>query len=431
MMPQLTSRSAAFFLLCDILDRKQTMDGAMRRLKSFEQLSDRDRHFAYLLVLTTLRRLGQTDALLDTFLSKPLPAKLHSLYHILRLGLVQACFLDVPAHAAVNETVALAQQQGFTHHRKLVNAILRRAQREAEALVRGQDAVRLNTPDWLWQRWCEHYGEKVTRNFCEAQLQPAPVDLTVKHDLENRAAKLNGALLPTGSIRLTDSPAIPSLPGFAEGEWWVQDTAASLPARLFDDIKGKRVADLCAAPGGKTAQLAAAGAEVTAIDRSASRLALLKENLERLQLTAEIIEADILKWQPDSPFDAILLDAPCSATGTIRRHPEILRNKTPKDVAGLSGIQEKMLAHAANLLKPGGTLVYCTCSLQPEEGEAQIARFLQSTPSFQLSPIDSSQVSGSAEFITREGFLRTLPSHYAESGGMDGFFAARLVKTGL
>jgi 16S rRNA (cytosine967-C5)-methyltransferase len=260
------------------------------------------------------------------------------------------------------------------------------------------------------------------------------LDLTVKSDAAQWASRLHGEVLSTGSVRTVLHGAVTMLPGFSEGQWWVQDAAAALPVRLFGDIKGKSIADLCAAPGGKTAQLAQSGAHVTALDRSPARVARLRENLTRLSLQAETVVADAVEWAgPPEGFDGILIDAPCTSTGTIRRHPDVAWLRQESDIAAMTVLQQRLLKKSVSLLKPGGTLVYCTCSLEPEEGEHAIAALLAAEPALRRVPIEASEVSGLSEIITTEGDLRTLPSHLPNAdpklGGLDGFFAARLVKS--
>jgi 16S rRNA (cytosine967-C5)-methyltransferase len=294
-----------------------------------------------------------------------------------------------------------------------------------------QDRVRLNVPEWLWRRWATTYGEDVARRIAEASLKEAPLDISAKADAQAWAERLGGRLLPTGSIRLAPGGRIEDPPGYAEGAWWVQDAAAALVTRVAGDVTGKAVADLCAAPGGKTASLAAAGAKVTAVDASASRLSRLRENLQRLHLAAEVVEADAATWSPGRTFDVVILDAPCTATGTIRRHPDILRLKEPNDIARMADLQRNMLAHAATLVAPGGTLVYSTCSLEPEEGAAQIEVFLaEHRQDFARVAITAQELGGETDWITPAGDLRTLPFHMAleprELAGMDGFYVARL-----
>jgi 16S rRNA (cytosine967-C5)-methyltransferase len=317
---------------------------------------------------------------------------------------------------------------------KLVNAVLRRVASEGEGIAASLDATRVNTPDWLWTRWADYWGEPRAHEIAASHLVEPPLDLTVKSDPELWAERLNGRVLSTGSVRLLPKGRIESLPGFDEGAWWVQDAAASLPARLLGDVAGKRVADLCAAPGGKTAQLALAGASVTAVDGSKTRLSLLAENLARLGLQAESVLADAATWQLGELFDAVLLDAPCSSTGTIRRHPDIPYIKSPKDIVALVALQGRLLDNAASLLKPGGRLVYSTCSLEPEEGKAQIAAFLVRNEAFSLEPVEPRELFGQTDWIEPSGCLRTFPYELKlespEWSGMDGFFATRLVRIG-
>jgi 16S rRNA (cytosine967-C5)-methyltransferase len=292
----------------------------------------------------------------------------------------------------------------------------------------------VNTPDWLWSRWVERWDEERTRAIAEAHLIEPPLDLTVKSEPHGWAEQLSGRVLSTGSVRLLPKGRIKQLPGFAEGAWWVQDTAASLPARLLGDVSGRRVADLCAAPGGKTAQLALAGASVVAVDTSKTRLLRLAENLARLDLAAELVLADATAWQPEERFDAVLLDAPCSSTGTIRRHPDIPYLKSPEDIQALAALQTRLLDNAASLLKPGGKLVYATCSLEAEEGEAQIAALLGCNDELKLDPIAPEEIAAEPDWIWPSGCLRTFPYGLKldtpEWSGMDGFFAARLVRHG-
>ena len=423
-------RHIAADVLEDILIRKKPFDQSFAGHPKLEGLTPRDRNFAYQLVMTTLRRLGQIDALLAQCLERPLPQKGAQARTILRLGICQICFLETAPHAAVDTSVDLAQSRNQGPYKKLINAVLRRIVREGVEKIGLQDGARLNTPDWLWQSWSDAYGETVCREIAKTHLDQPPLDITVKDDPHHWAKELGGQVLSTGTIRLAGGGATRDLPGFDEGAWWVQDAGAALPVILLGDIKDKSVADLCAAPGGKTAQLAALGARVTAVDRSAARLATLRHNLSRLNLSVDTVEADATKWRPTDQFDAVLVDAPCTATGTIRRHPDIMRLKTAKDVAGVAAIQSKLLNAASELVMPGGLLVFVTCSLQPEEGPSVIEAFLKSGAPFERLPIVASEVGGWAEAITESGDLRTLPSQLSEWGGMDGFFAARLASPG-
>ena len=427
--PPRDARAVAAHALGAILRRGRTLDQAFDAAAGLDALTSRDVAFSRLLLLTTLRRLGQIDAFLAGLMDHPLPARRGAVQDLLRLGVAQLAFLETPAHAAVASTVALAQGQRLAPYRGLVNAVLRRAARE-HAAIAALDAPRLNTPDWLWNSWAEAYGEAICRAIAEAHLGEPPLDLSLVSDAPERVTELCAALgarrLPGGSLRLRGAGDVTRLAGYETGEWWVQDAAAALPVRLLGPIAGKRVLEIGAAPGGKTAQLAAAGACVTALDRSAPRLARLRENLGRLRLEAEIVEADALDWCPPEPFDLVLLDAPCTATGTIRRHPDIPHLRTPADVDRLAGLQGRLLAHTAAMVAPGGLLVYVSCSLQPEECEQRVERFLASAPEFSRLPVRAGELEGLSEAVTTAGDLRTLPCHWADEGGMDGFYAARL-----
>ncbi len=427
--PGLAARAAALELLQAVLRRNRPLDEALAAHTGLAALEPRDRAFARLIVATTLRRLGRIDAVLAGLVERKLPSRAAMAEDILRLGVCQMLFLDTPAHAAVDTAVRLAVASGTTAQGGLVNAVLRRVAREGRERLASLPTSR-NLPDWLWRSWIRAYGEAAADAIAAAHLQEPPLDLSVKNEPESWAERLGAELLPTGTLRLSrrgeDERAIADLPGFAEGAWWVQDAAAALPARLLGPVAGVRVVDLCAAPGGKTAQLAAAGARVTAIDRSAARMARLKENLARLGLEAETIVADAATWQPPEPADAVLLDAPCSATGTIRRHPDIPWLKQESDLPRLTALQDRLLEAALAMTAPGGTLVYCVCSLQPEEGPERIAALLAGGAGVRRHPIAAEEIGGLAEAVTPEGDLRTLPCHWPERGGLDGFYACRL-----
>lgn len=423
-----TARHAALELIGAVLRRKRPLDDAIEENGSMHQLSGRDRAFARLLVATALRRLGQIDALIGLCLSTPLAPRAAVIHDILRLGVAQLLFLRTPPHAAVATSVDLAHSLGFLSHKGLVNAVLRRLSVEGAEHVGVQDAPRLNTPDWLWRSWSGSYGEDTARAIATAHLKEAPLDLTLREDAEGWCGRLQGTLLPTGTLRRPAGGSVAALPGYAEGAWWVQDAAAALPARLFGELAGREVVDLCAAPGGKSAQLASAGARVTAIDRSTRRLDRLIANFGRLSLPIEAVVADALAWRPPHPIDAVLLDAPCTTTGAIRRHPDVPYLKAPEDVARLSVVQENLLRAAIDMLQPGGVLVYCTCSLEPEEGPQRIEALLRTGAPVARAGIDPGEVGANPDWITAEGDLRTLPCHFAEFDGVDGFFCARLVK---
>ncbi len=399
---------------------------------ALDGLSSRDRAFVRLLVTTVLRRLGQVDAVIGHYLERPLPRKAAAGHDILRLGAAQLLFLKTPPHAAVDTAVEMMRARGFTPHLKLVNAVLRRMSREGAALVETQDAPRLNTPDWLWESWTAAYGEEMTRAIATVHLAEPPLDLSVADDPQAWAERLGGAVLPTGTVRLSKTARVTEIEGFAEGKWWVQDAASALPVRLLGNVAGKSVLDLCAAPGGKTLQLASGGAHVTALDRSRPRLARLEDNLSRMNLEAKIVCADAVTWRPQTPAQAVLLDAPCTATGGLRRHPDVARLKIPDDVSRLAALADRLLDAAVEMLAPGGRLVFCTCSLEPQEGPQRAAALLQRARGMKLAPIEPTEIEGVdgglSEAVTEEGYLRTLPCHLPGQGGMDGFFAARFEK---
>ena len=374
----------------------------------------------------TLRRLGQIDDVLAHFVDrKPKGTGLQ----ILRLMAAELLFEGTPPHAAVDLAVRLAQGgRGTARLSGLINAVGRRLAEQGAELTSGQDAGPMNMRGWLRERLIKDWGRETALGIAKAHLSPAPHDLTMRHpeDLKPLAQETGGTILPTGSLRLAGRPQISALPGYEQGAWWVQDAAAALPARLISSPEGKRVLDLCAAPGGKTMQLAAMGAEVTALDISDGRLMRLRENLKRTGLDARIVNTDALEWQPDQPFDAILLDAPCSATGTIRRHPDLPYRSSAKGLKSLTELQSRLLNRAASWVAPGGTLIFCTCSLFPAEGELQTKAFLERQADFRRQPIGTDEIP--PELVNRAGDMRTRPDHWADQGGLDGFFATRLVR---
>ena len=425
------TRALALRLIRAVLRLGRRLDEAMAENPGLARHSARDRAFVRLLCATVLRRLGQIDALIDHCLERPLKPKLAEIRDLLRLGTAQLLFLRTPAHAAISTTVALAESPRLAGHKGLINAVLRRLAREGPGLVAAQDAARLNTPPWLWRSWSAAYGEAAAGAVARAHLIEPPLDLTLKDAGGDWAARLGAQVLPTGSLRLAAGAGeVAKLPGYDSGAWWVQDAAATLPARLFGQIRGRRVIDLCAAPGGKTAELAAAGARVTAVEISPGRGARLRENLSRLDLAAQVVIADARVWRPARRAEAVLLDAPCSATGALRRHPDIARLKRRADIAPLTRLQDSLLAAALEMLAPGGLLVYAVCSLQPEEGPARIAALLGSGVPLRRVPVRCGEIGGLAEAISPAGDLRTLPCHLGDSGGMDGFYACRLRRDG-
>ena len=406
------TREAAFDLLSAVLDRRRSLEHALDALPA---MAPRDRAAAHRLAAATLRRLGTLDAVLEPFLKKAPPDPVR---HVLRLGAAGLLLLDTPPHAAVATAVALSRGRRLHAFSGLVNAVLRRVAEAGAAALAELDSPRLDTPAWLWASWGED-----ARTIALAHQHEAPLDLTLR---PGAALPEGGDPLPTGSVRFPPGTGVTPLPGFEQGAFWVQDAAAALPARLLAPRPGEQIADLCAAPGGKTAQLAAAGAQVTALERDAARLARLRDNLRHWHLQAETIEADATTWRPPAPFDAVLLDAPCSATGTIRRHPDVPYLKRPRDIRAMADAQDRLLTAAAAMLRPGGRLIYAVCSLQPEEGAPRVATAARA--GLCHDPFLPSELPGLPEAITSEGFLRTHPGLWPDRGGMDGFFAARLIR---
>ncbi len=419
-----TPRRLALDVLGRVFGDGRTFDEAFAGHSKLELLEPRDRAFARLLVTTVLRRRGQVDEAADRYMKKAPDPKVRN---ILRLGAAQLMFLGTPVHAAVGETVELAGGRA-KYAQGLVNAVLRRLANELTGIEKRQDAARLNLPDWLWKSWTKAYGEETTRAIAMAQLAEPPLDISVRDVPDLWAKKLEGRVLGPQSIRRPPGGGtqIEELPGFEQGAWWVQDVAATLPARLLGPLEGRHVIDLCAAPGGKTAQLVAAGAKVTSIEASEKRAERLRENLQRLKLNAEVIVADATEWRAPEPAVLALLDAPCTATGTIRRHPDIAWQKTPEDVTRMAELQEKLIRTTIDMLVPGGILIYAVCSLQPEEGEGLIKKVLKEGLPLARVPIAVDELFGLPVEVTDLGEVRTLPSHLTDQGAMDGFYIARL-----
>jgi 16S rRNA (cytosine967-C5)-methyltransferase len=436
-MPGFAARFAAADLVEGVLRGRRPLDEQLDGTHAhpgLRQLSERDRALTRRIVGTVLRRLGTLRWLIGDALNRGLPGDAPRIESALLTGAAQILFLDVPHHAAVDLSVRLVQgNRRDARYAGLVNAVLRQIARTGGEQLARLDPLCLDTPEWLLTRWMKTYGEAATRAIARANSLEPPLDLTVKSDPEGWAERLRGRTLPTGSVRLAAHGPVSALPGYAEGGWWVQDAAAALPARLFGDLRGLSVADLCAAPGGKTAQLSLFGAKVTAIDRSEARMARLRENLRRTGLQATTVVAPAEEWRAGSvaePFDAVLVDAPCTATGTIRRHPDIPWRKAPADLDVLSALQSRLLGRAIDVTRPGGTIVFCTCSLEPEEGENIVAAMLDRDRRVRRDPIAAAEFPGLEGFVTQLGELRTLPCHWpdtdARMSGLDGFFAARL-----
>jgi len=415
------SRLVAIRALNKILEKGEQLESSLSTDPYFKQLETRDRAFARLLVSTTLRRLGQVDSILNGFVKRTPP---FFVQNALRIGATQLLFVGTADHAAVDETVSVIK-----NHRKyvkfsgLANAVLRRITGEGRSKL-ANTTPRDNIPKWIYRSWEKSFGKAAARQMALEYAKIPPLDLTVKSDPEKWAQTLGGDAVFGQTVRLPKAGQIKELSGFVDGEWWVQDLSASLPVIALGDISGKDVLDMCAAPGGKTLQLAAAGANVTALDKSGRRLEILNENLKRTNLSAKVEKADALNWSGNSEtFDVILLDAPCSATGTFRRHPDVLHNKDPKQLSDLVQLQRKLLFSAVEKLRPGGFLMYCTCSLQVEEGEEQIDWFLREQSDFEVIRFSDEKW---REFGNSSGYLRLLPHQKREIGGLDGFFLALL-----
>ena len=402
---------------------QQILKGASFSPLTPSELADgRDRAVANRLVTTALRYHGPITHLVGRLLARGLPKKSGRFEAVLHLSLAQLLFLpDLGEHSALFLAgEAMRADQKTQHLIKLMNGVLREAQRQRESVDTGADAL---FPDHLLAQWRAAYGSDAIEAFGRALIEGAPLDLTVKGPIEG----LNAAPVLADTMRLSERDrAVDQLPGYAEGQFWVQDAAAAIPARLMRIAPGARVLDLCAAPGGKTAQLVKAGYRVTALDRDPARVMRLSANLERLGYEAEIVTADALTYETAAPFDGVLLDAPCSATGIFRRHPEVVWHRDPADIAGRVALQRQLISRAAAMLAPGGTLIYCVCSLEPEEGEMQ-AEWAKGQ-GLQVSPITASELDGWAAPVTEPGFLRTHPGHPVpgdKGGTLDGFFVAR------
>lgn len=434
-VPGLAARKAAAKLLAAVVDARTSLDGLTDHVHGHPQflaLDMRDRALVRAILVTALRYRRTIDTLISSRLERPLPANATALAHILHVAAAQILFLDIPDSAAVDVAVTHAKTDPRTaRFSGLVNGVLRALSRRKEAELPVVLASTQDAPDWFCERLLSAYGEGVAGRILSAHRLEAPVDFSVRSDPEGWARKLGGIVLPIGSVRVERLSAnVPDLPGYQEGAWWVQDAAASLPARLLGDVSGLHVADLCAAPGGKTAQLALAGARVTALDSSKNRLVRLQENLNRLGLRVETVNADLFKFEPPTLFDAVLLDAPCSSTGTVRRHPDVPWTKSPADIEKLADVQRRMLQHAVRLVKPGGRIVFSNCSLDPLEGEALHEAFLAATSDVIDDPVQPGEIAGADAFLTPRGTLRTTPADMdmgrPEISGLDGFFAARM-----
>jgi len=421
----IAARLAATQLLHAVLFEKRLLSDALGSENSpIERLLPADRARAQSLTISVLRHLAALDAVLDTFLEKPTPPKVRN---ALRVAALELIVEEGAAHGVVNAAVEIVRgNPKYGHMAGLVNAVSRRVAEHGTEIFRAQPMQQL--PSWLAKPIGKNFGKPAIAAIEMAHQKGAPIDLTLKDQsrVDEFAGVLNAEVLPTGSLRLKGRPQITGLAGFDSGDWWVQDAAAAMPARLFGDVHGMEVLDMCAAPGGKTMQLAAAGAKVTALDISGARMKRVDENLMRTGLTASLVVEDALDWQTDRRFDAILLDAPCTATGTIRRHPDLPHIKAGADLSALFQLQADMIDVAIKLLKPGGKLVYGTCSLLPREGETQITQALERHPNLKLCPPDFSALGLSPDWAAPNGGIRLRPDYWPARGGMDGFYLALL-----
>lgn len=424
--PKKDARVIAHKILLKITNESISLEDAWEQTKEVNLLEQRDRSLCRLLVLTTLRQLGFIDYRIRQY-AKTLEKLPLSALMALRIGFTHILFLHSPAHAVVNTCVNLLDKNDKVM-RGLVNAILRKASANEKQIHDATQGWQQAIPNWLLTMWKKDYGLENLGKIAMASLREPFLDITVKDNAAHWQKELNAQMLPNGSLRLATQDDITQLPGFTEGAWWVQDAAAALPAMMAGDIKGKLVYDCCAAPGGKTAQFLAAGAKVVAIDQSQDRLVRLRENLQRIKMNANILSVNVLEFKPNNLADVIFLDAPCSATGTLRRHPDLMIHKKPDDVMRLAALQSRMLNHVASLVKKDGLLIYAVCSLQNEEGPEVIEAFLKKNPNFQRVPVTAAEFNGWDEGVTSAGDLRTLPHYMQAFGGMDGFYAARLKK---
>ncbi len=419
----LNSRIVAVDVLNAVLNKEQRLETSFSGSLLGKGLCDQDRAFSRQLIFTTLRRLGQIDDLISKSLLHPKKKISGKIQNLMRVGVCQLVFLRTNDYAAISTTVDLAKSSQFKVSTGLINAVLRRVQRDSEVVVKSQDKEQLNTPGWLWSSWKKFYGEEKTRAIAQAHMLEPLLDLSFKDEPGGDLIRLNGIILPWGTVRCKVSGEITNLPGFREGRWWVQDSASRIAVKLLGNVTGKTVVDMCAAPGGKTLFLANLGAKVIAIDISKERLTNLTKNLSRLNLNAEVIEADGINWRPTKKVDYVLLDAPCSSTGIIRRHPDVAHLKKARSIKTLASTQLKLLESASKILSGSGAILFCTCSLQYEEGVGLVKSFLEKHPDFKLDKISGTEVFRKEN---HSGVFQSLPSDFRDLGGVSGFFAARL-----
>lgn len=430
-LKNLPPRHAALSAVMAVHRSGTALDGGLASHPDWKRMEARDRGFARAIATAAIRRDGALRAALDTLIDRPLPDKALKARMVLLCGAAERLVLDGAAHAAVDGWVSLMANDASTrNYKNLANAVLRRvASGEAREAFEACDPLD-DLPAWLHRRWIDGYGEETARAMAVARSGPPPLDLTCKPgvDAAALAEALGAEVLPTGTVRRAEIGAVEGLPGFEAGDWWVQDAAAALPVQLLKPQAGETIADLCAAPGGKTMQIAASGAVTLAVEASGKRLKRVESNLQRTGLSAELINADAIRWRPEAPLDGVLLDAPCTATGTLRRRPDTAFAKQDGDVANLAAIQDQLLDAAADMVKSGGRIVYCTCSLEREEGEDRVSALLARRTDLRLDPVRTEDLPDLTEAITPDGAVRTRPDLWADRGGLDGFYMARLVK---
>jgi 16S rRNA (cytosine967-C5)-methyltransferase len=434
----LSARQAAAALLGAVIDKRLALDGLLESdtAPAAWRLLDnaRDRALALAIVKSALRFRGTITNLIFSMLEHPLPDNAKNVHHILHVAVAQIMLLRVPESAAVNLAVEAATlDPQAKRYAKLVNALLRRLVREGDAAFEAAKAKSVEAPEWLFQVLCDDYGEHAAREILAVNRSEAPLDFTVKANADGWALKFGGIAISENTVRVAHGQtAVPELEGFLDGAWWVQDAAAALPAKLFGNVSGQHILDMCAAPGGKTAQLAHAGANVTALDVSKNRLKRVSENMERLGLQAEIVAGDARKHLPETLYDAVLIDAPCTSTGTLRRHPDVAWTKTPDDVVQLARIQFELLDAAMRVTKPGGLIVYANCSLLKAEGEFLVKRWMNGRSDVAVERVNFERDATLSVHSDHDGFLRTTALSFSFENvalsGMDGFFAARLRK---
>ncbi|MEM7289136.1 MAG: transcription antitermination factor NusB [Pseudomonadota bacterium] len=434
--PGMAPRLVATTLLTRVIDDNRNLDAlcdGQHGLKEFLSLAEADRALARAIGITALRNRTRIETAIGKVVNRPPPKNARFLIHSLHVAAAQILFMNVPESAAVDLAVsAIGSDRRTSRFRGFANAVLRKL--ASGKTIFENDTQKVSPfPRWLEKALRKDFGADKLAKVGESVANPPLLDITVKSNPHDWAEKLGGLVLPNESVRLLSNQSVTGLNGYAAGEWWVQDAAAAIPATLVKPKTGKNVLEICAAPGGKTAQLVHAGYTVTALDISTPRLKRLEENLNRLQLEASLVEADILHWENDKKYDAVLLDAPCSSTGTMRRHPDVIWTRSSEDVSELAALQLAMVKKAAGFVKPGGQLIFSNCSILKEEGEDLVAGLVKSGFELSLVPLKKEEVFGMSDLINGQGVLRSLPyqmeiSEKPEASGMDGFFACKFIR---